>query len=172
MKEQLVQTAVKSVLLYQRIVLAQQITHRALLKPLPVQTPLAPRLNEPITHQGLQDMARTGAFPAIGQPRRPEPIEPKLLVEFACQPARPPLPSSMQPKLLKPHLNPVFGGMIGNLPIPSKVAKDLCWPRSSSNPSMTLHHPSRWLSLTSPRYNTGRCTILPPAQRRFSTIDQ
>ena len=118
--QQLVEAAVKSVLLHQRIVLAQQIAHRALLEPLPVQTPFAPRINEPITHQGLQYMAPAGAFPAIGQPRRPELIEPKLLVEFAPQPARPPLPSSMQLKLLKPHLHPVIGGMIGNLPIPSK----------------------------------------------------
>jgi hypothetical protein len=104
--EHLVQAAVKSVLFHQRIIFPQEIAHRTLLKPLSVQSPFAARIHEPITHQGLQNMAPAGALPAIGQARPPKLIEPKLLVKLARQPAGTPLPSSMQFKLLKAHPYP------------------------------------------------------------------
>jgi len=55
-RQQLVQAAVERILLHQPIVGSQQVPHRALLEPLPVQPPFAARIDQPIAHQRLQDM--------------------------------------------------------------------------------------------------------------------
>ena len=54
--QQLVQAAVECILLRQRKISAEQITHRASLEPLPVQAPFAAGIDQPIAHQRLQDM--------------------------------------------------------------------------------------------------------------------
>jgi hypothetical protein len=56
MLQQLVEAAVEAILLHQRIISAQQIRHRALLEPQPVQAPLAAGIDQPVAHQRLQDV--------------------------------------------------------------------------------------------------------------------
>ena len=60
--QQLVQAPVERILLRQRKISAEQIGHRALLEPLPVQAPLAARIDQPITHQRLQDVPPARTF--------------------------------------------------------------------------------------------------------------
>jgi hypothetical protein len=82
--EHTIQTTIKSVLFYQQVIFIQEISHRALLKLLPVQPPFAPRINESIADQGLQNMlpassprrsakrsARTHPIPAARKDGRP-----------------------------------------------------------------------------------------------------
>ena len=45
--------------------------HRALLKPQPVKSPLAPGIDQPIANKRLQNMAPTGALAGIRQARSP-----------------------------------------------------------------------------------------------------
>lgn len=104
--KQLVQTAIERVLFHQGKVAPEQIAHRALLKPEPMQAPLAARIDEPVTHQRLQDVAPASSLAAVGQPLDPERLEPELRVELAGQPARAPLPWPMQLHRLEPHLHP------------------------------------------------------------------
>ena len=64
MCQQQVQAAIKGVLGSQGIVLAQQITHRTMGIPMPMQMPLAARGNESVGTEHLQNMFPVGAFPA------------------------------------------------------------------------------------------------------------
>jgi len=54
--QQLVEAAVEGVPLHQRVIGAQQIRHRALFEPQPVQAPLAAGIDQPVTDQRLQDV--------------------------------------------------------------------------------------------------------------------
>jgi hypothetical protein len=103
--QQLVEAAIERVLCDQRIVLAEQIRHRALLEPQPMQAPLASRINQSIADERLQNMPPAGSLARVGQPRRPEPIQFELLIEMARQPARAPLARAMQLHRLEPHLH-------------------------------------------------------------------
>src|SRR5260370_23315943 len=91
--EHLIQTTIESVLFYQRKVFIQEISHRALLKPLPMQPPFAARIDQPIADQGLQNMLPASSLSTIGQTLGPEIIQPQLLVKITGQPTVPPLPS-------------------------------------------------------------------------------
>src|SRR2546425_7069055 len=91
-RQHFVDTAIQAVLLHQRIARAQQIAHRAVLKPQPVKPPLAAWIDQTVTDQRLQDVPPTGAFATVGQTCRPELIEAELLVQLAREPARAPLP--------------------------------------------------------------------------------
>src|SRR6516164_4379720 len=102
--EHLIQTTVKRVLFYQRIIFIQKICHRALLKPLPMQPPFTARVDEPITNQGLQDIPPASSLPTVGQTLRPEFIQSQLLIEIAGQPTGSPLPRPMQLHLFEPYL--------------------------------------------------------------------
>ncbi len=66
-RQQLVVAAVERVLLRQREIRAQQVRHRALFKPLPVQTPLAAGIDQPVAHQRLQDVQPRSFLPARWQ---------------------------------------------------------------------------------------------------------
>ena len=66
-RQQLVQAPVERILLHQRKIPAEQIPHRALLEPLPVQAPLAARIDQPITHQRLQDVLPARTFAESGK---------------------------------------------------------------------------------------------------------
>src|SRR6202040_4056861 len=72
----LIQTSIQSVLFYQRKIFIQQISHRALLKPLSMQPPFAARINESIADQGLQNMLPASSLSTIGQTLGPELIQP------------------------------------------------------------------------------------------------
>ena len=110
--QHLVQAAIQRVLRYQRIILAEEIPHRALLVPLPMQPPLAARIDQPIAHQSLQDMPPAGPFARVRQARCPELIELQLLIEMTRQPARSPLPRAMQLHRIEPHLQPIGPGVL------------------------------------------------------------
>jgi hypothetical protein len=88
-----------------------------------MQPPLAARIDKPIAHQRLQNMAPTGPFARIRKPRRPEPIELQLFVELACQPARSPLPRPMQLHRLEPHLHAISFGMLGHAAVGREQSK-------------------------------------------------
>jgi hypothetical protein len=63
--KQLIEATVERVLLDQCIILAEKISHRALLKPRAVQSPFATGIDQPITNQRLQDRAPTSAFSRV-----------------------------------------------------------------------------------------------------------
>src|SRR5580658_10406150 len=110
--EHLVQTTIKRVLFNERKIFIQQISHRALLKPLPMQPPLAARINESVADQGLQNMLPACSLPTVGQTVSPELIEPQLLVQFAGQPTSSPLSRPMQFHLFEPDLHAKVGGKV------------------------------------------------------------
>jgi hypothetical protein len=51
MRQGLVQAAIERVLLSERVISARKIAHGALLKPLPMQAPLAAGINQSVTDQ-------------------------------------------------------------------------------------------------------------------------
>src|SRR5208282_4363611 len=104
--EHLIQTTIQRVLFYQRKIFIQQISHRALLKPLPMQPPFAARINESIADQGLQNMLPASSLSTIGQTLGPEIIQAQLLVKITGQPTGSPLPRPMQFHLFEPYLHP------------------------------------------------------------------
>jgi hypothetical protein len=77
--QQLVETSIQIVLLRQVELLAQQVAHRALVKPLPVQPPFAARIDQSISDQGLQHVQPACPLPRWGQTWRPELIQLKLI---------------------------------------------------------------------------------------------
>ena len=159
--QQFIETAVQRILGDQRIVLAQQIRHRATLEPLPMQAPFAARIDQPITHQCLQDVLPIGALARVRQQRRKEPIQLQLLIEMAGEPTRAPLARTMQLHRIEPHLHAKTLGMVrhrplgwkqGELPMPSArfVERfDLTTPRFAlaiidltQIQNRTLHNPT------------------------------
>src|ERR1700686_5563919 len=124
----LIQTSIQSVLFYQRKIFIQQISHRALLKPLSMQPPFAARINESIADQGLQNMLPASSLSTIGQTLGPELIQPQLFVKLAGQPTGSPLPGPMQFHLFEPDLHAKTGGEIRELPIRGK-------PKAASAPA-------------------------------------
>ena len=64
--QQPIEATIELVLFDQIEVFTEQIGHRALLEPLPVQAPLAARIDQPITDQGLKDVGPRGAFARSG----------------------------------------------------------------------------------------------------------
>jgi hypothetical protein len=119
-RQQPVQAAVERILLGQAFVGAEQVRHRTLFEPLPVQAPFAAGVDQPIAHQRLQDMLPRGAFARVGQAIGPEAVEFELRVELTRQPARPPLPRPVQRHGIEPHLHAMPFGVVGKLPIRRK----------------------------------------------------
>ncbi len=115
--QQFVETAVEAVLLHQPVISAEQIRHRALLEPLPVQAPLAAGIDQPVAHQRLQDVPPLLPLTRVPQTRRPELIEAQLLVQLTSQPARAPLPRPVQFHRVEPDLHAVTIGAGRNLAI-------------------------------------------------------
>ncbi len=111
--EHLIQTTIQRVLFYQRIIFIQEISHRAVLKPLPMQPPFAPWINKSIADQGLQNMLPTSSLSTVDQTLGPELIQPKLLVKMAGQPTGSPLPRPMQFHLFEPYLHSKPSGEVG-----------------------------------------------------------
>ena len=118
--EHLVQAPIQRILFHQRIVRAEQISHCALLKPQPVQAPLAPGVDQAVTDKRLKDVPPTGAFATIGQARFPEPIKLQSLVQLAGEPTRAPLPRPMQLHRLQAHLDAITLGVFGHLTVGGK----------------------------------------------------
>lgn len=106
MGQELVQAPIQVVLLRQPEILLQQIGHRAAPIPVPVQSPLAARFDQPIRHQRLQHVPPVGPFPRHRQALPRKPLQLQLPPQPIRHPARTPLPRPPQRKLLQPHLRP------------------------------------------------------------------
>src|SRR6266478_6874736 len=130
--EHLIQTSIQRVLFHQRKIFIQQISHRALPKPLSMQTPFAARINESIADQGLQNMLPASSLSTIGQTLGPEIIQPQLLVQMAGQPTGSPLPRPMQFHLFEPHLHAKPSGEVGSCRSAGNNAKGMVRSRFSS----------------------------------------
>jgi len=132
---------------------SQQVGHRAVPVPFPVQPPLTARIDQPIGCQRLEDQIPTRALAAQRQSLRPEPVQFQLVVEAFT-------PASRRTAVAS-----------STAVAPSSGNSAIICERGTltSNTSMLLRHASCWLSLISPRYSSGRCTTRPPLTRRFST---
>ena len=104
----------------QPIIGTQQICHRALLEPLPVQPPLAAGVYQTVTHQRLQDVPPLRPFARIRQTLGPEPIEFQFLIQMTRQPTRAPLPWAVQLHRIEPHLYAIAVGTGWNFAIGRK----------------------------------------------------
>lgn len=107
MGQQFVQATIEIVFLRQTEILLQQIGHGAVAIPVPMQPPLAARIDQPIAHQGLQDVPPIGSLSRIGQSLFPELFQMQLLPEPAGHPAGTPLPRTAQHELIEFDLHPI-----------------------------------------------------------------
>ena len=73
-RQQFVQAPVESILGRQREILPQQIGHRALVEPFPVQPPFAARANQSISAQHRQHVHPTSALATVTQTLLPETV--------------------------------------------------------------------------------------------------
>ena len=103
--QQLVEAPIQSVLVRQREVRAEQIAHRTLFIPLPMQPPLAAGVDQAVGDQRLQHVQPPCPLPRCGQPGRPEIIQPQLIPHMAGQPAGAPLPRPVQPQTAQPDMH-------------------------------------------------------------------
>ena len=99
--QQLVQAAVQRVSAHHPRRPTQQIPHGAVLVPVPMQPPLAARIDQWVTNQRLQHVQPARALTTRRQPRLPEPIQLQPLPQHPRQPARPPLTRTAQPQRLQ-----------------------------------------------------------------------
>src|SRR5580700_4474034 len=160
----------------QRIVLAQQICHRAVLEPLPMQAPFAAGVDQPIAHQRLQDVLPAGALARTRQQRRKEPIQLQLLIEMTGDPTGTPLARAMQLHRIKPNLHAKAPGMIRHRSLGRKQGELSMPPAPLVEPfdhpaprrvlavvdlaqiqNRTLHHPT---ARTAPAFDNAPVTVL------------
>jgi hypothetical protein len=85
-----------------------------------VQSPLAAGIDQPVTHQRLQDVPPLRSLARIRKTLRPEPIEFQLLIQLTRQKARAPLPRPVQFHRIEPHLHAIPIGAGRNLAIGRK----------------------------------------------------
>ena len=135
MNEQLVQAPVQRVVGDHAHGTVQQIAHGAALVPVPVQPPLAARVDQLVAHLCLQHIQPARALPARRQPRPPEPIQFQSVPERKRQPARPPLPRPMQAQ--RAHVDPHdFAVQLRRFPVVGKQ-------RHRRRPGIPLEHLDR-----------------------------
>jgi hypothetical protein len=72
-----------------------------------VQPPLAARIQQPVTAQGLEHMFPVGSLPRTAQSLPPKLIESKLLPQLAKQPAASPLPGPVKLEIAQTHPHPL-----------------------------------------------------------------
>ena len=77
----------------------------ARIKPLPMQLPFRPRVDESIGDQRLEHLQPRRALARGTQPRAPETVKLELLPQGQGQPARSPLPWPMHSQFAQPHAN-------------------------------------------------------------------
>jgi hypothetical protein len=87
----------------ERKIPAGQIRDRRVVEPMPVQPPLAARIDEPVEHQRLEHLFRARPFAAGRKFFPPKIPEPELLPQLATQPARAPLARPAQRHLPEPQ---------------------------------------------------------------------
>jgi len=88
---QLVQATIETIGKHEREILAAQVTHRALIEPLPMQPPFAARRDQLIARQRLQNVQPTRALARGSKRLGAKIVQPKLIPEDHGQPARAPL---------------------------------------------------------------------------------
>lgn len=115
MRQQLVQAAVQHVV-RQRLRGAQQIRQRTVSVPVPVQPPLAARIDQLVRRQRLQHVQPARPLAARRQPRPPEAIQFQPIPQLQRQPARAPLPRTPNRQLADLHPNRL-AGQLRSLPI-------------------------------------------------------
>ncbi len=103
--QKLIQAAVELVALRQPGVLAQKIADGAPVPPLPMQPPLAARIDQPVAGKRFQDVQPGGSLPARRQALLPEGIKLQLIPEIERQPAGAPLPRAVKLEILQPYLH-------------------------------------------------------------------
>ena len=121
--QQFVQTPVERILGRQRKILPQQIGHRTLLEPLPVQPPFTARSNEPVGAQHREHMRPRRALPTVGQPLFPETVQLQLPPQLQEQPARAPLAWMTNEKIAQAHLHAALSRVNGNVPVGRKESQ-------------------------------------------------
>ena len=104
-RQQLVQAAIQYIVGDDPHRTAQQVPHRTVLVPVPVQAPLAARIDQLVAHLRLQDVQPARALPAHRQPQTPEPIQFQSIPKRQRQPTRAPLPRPMQTQVLDVDAN-------------------------------------------------------------------
>src|SRR6516225_10311566 len=85
-----------------------------MLEPVPMQAPLAARVDQAIANQDLQDITPARSFARVRQTGGPKVIEPELFVEFTSEPACAPLTRPMQLHRVEPHLHTMRPRMLGD----------------------------------------------------------
>ncbi len=104
---ELVEAAVERVLGRDRVVLAEQVGHGAVLEPVAVEPPLAARVEQVVANERLEDVEPVGSLAAPRQARRPEAVEPEIAPQLHGQPAAAPLARTAQAQLVEPNLDGV-----------------------------------------------------------------
>ena len=79
MRHEFVMARVEAMDLRERKISAEQIGDGRVLKPRPVQPPLRTRIDEPVKHEGLQDLIPTRALATGSEFVAPKPAEAELL---------------------------------------------------------------------------------------------
>jgi len=115
--EQLVEAPVQRVLRHAVDVLPQQVAHRAVVNPLPVESPLAPGGEQPVRHQEQQDVVPRGPLPAGREPVAPELVELQVRPELTDDPAGTPLPRAFEAERAEAELHPDVRGMRRDRPV-------------------------------------------------------
>ena len=103
--KQLVQAAIQRRGLSYPEILVEQIAHGTLVKPVPVKTPLAARVDEPIADQRLEDIDPAGPFAAGQKFLLPKTVETQLIPQFKTQPTCAPLPRASDADCIDSNLD-------------------------------------------------------------------
>src|ERR1017187_2128810 len=115
--EQMVKTTIQSILGGQLHSLVQKISHRTALVPLPMQSPLAARIDPAVSRQHHQYVPPRGPFSRVLESLAPELIELQLLPQPTKGPTCAPLPWPLELELRQLHLYAHIPRVIGNLTI-------------------------------------------------------
>ena len=107
MFEQLVQTAIQTILVQHFQRQAQQFIQRGARPPLPVQAPLAPRVQQPVNRQHLQDALPIRAFATGAQALTPKGVQVQLLPQLTRDPASAPVARTLQSEFAQANLHRV-----------------------------------------------------------------
>lgn len=92
----MIQAAVEGVAVGDGKVLAEQIPHGAVVKPVAVQTPFAAGVDQTVGDQGLEHIQPAGALAARRQARLPEGVQLQQVPQPTGQPTGAPLPRTAQ----------------------------------------------------------------------------
>ena len=104
---ELVEAAIERARLHERHVFAQEIAHRALLEPMPMQAPFASRRDQLIGGERLEHVEPARSLARGRKTRRKERVEPQLIPQQHRQPASAPLSRPSQTHLAQANRDDV-----------------------------------------------------------------